>query len=212
MRWIVATAWGVIKDAATFIRPFIESFVRKEIPEWILGLGGIVFIFFVGFVVTLVIGQYYRKVPWLGIFVDGVRRLVSILFSKDGEVERRNKGRIVLVEYPHKRSWSPGLVVEAHLEDDIRMLRILVSKPPTFWTGDLVFFPEEDVVRTNISKPEWLTMITTGGTFGGKAELGEALREVRRRMKKEWGEVVERLKEALRKGEIRLPKGGELGF
>ena len=213
MRWVVVTVWKTIKDTVALIRPFVESFIWEDVPEWILYLGGVAFIFLVGFVVTVVIGHYYRKVPWLGIFVDGTRRLVSIIFSKNEEKEKKGgKGEVVLVEYPKERAWSLGVVTEAHMEKGIRMLRILVSKVPTFWTGDLVFYPEEDIVHTGISKPEWLTMVTTAGTYGGEAELDKALREVRRRMEEEWREVASEVKKQLREKKIEFPKEGKLEF
>ena len=215
IRWIVLTAWEVIRDTAVLIRPFVESFIGEEVPEWILNLGGVAFIFLIGFIVTLVVRQYYRRIPLLGIFVDGVKGLTGILFPKNEEKQAGKKGDIVLVEYPHGRGWELGMVTQIHMEHDIRMLGVYIAKTPTVWTGDFASYPEENVIYTGISKPEWMSMVTTGGTFGEGPELKKALKEVRRRMNKlegEWRVVIEKVKEALRKGEIRLPKGGGLGF
>ena len=215
VKWVVIPAWDTIRDLAAFVKPFVESLVGKEVPEWILDLGGVAFLFFIGFLLTVVIGQYYRRIPLLGIFVDGAKVLMSILFPKNEEKQAGKKGDIVLIEYPHGRSWELGMVTQVHMEHDIRMLGIYIAKTPTVWTGDFASYPEEDVIYTGISKPEWISMVTTGGTFGEGPELKKALREVRRRMnrlEREWREVIEKVKEVLRKGEIRLPKGGKLNF
>ena len=214
VKWVVIAAWDTIKGLAAFVRPFVESLIGKEVPEWILNLGGVAFIFLIGFIVTLVARQYYRRIPLLGILIDGVKGLAGILFPKNEE-KAGKKGDIVLIEYPHGRGWELGMVTQVHMEHDIRMLGIYIAKTPTVWTGDFASYPEEDVIYTGISKPEWMSMVTTGGTFGEGPELKKALREVRRRMNRlegEWREVIEKVKEVLRKGEIRLPKGGKLNF
>ena len=196
---------------AGFIKPFVESFIWKDIPEWTLNLGGVILVFLIGFLLTVVIEHYYKKFSWLAMFVDGIGRLASILFSKNRKEEGKGvKGEIVLVGYPYRWSLSLGLVTEVYMEEDIRMLRTFVAKSPTFWTGDVVSYPEEEVIHTNISKPEWAAIITSGGTFGGGEEFKEGLREGRRRMEQEWKELTAQLLEKVKKDMIL--KGGRINL
>ncbi|HUW56310.1 MAG TPA: DUF502 domain-containing protein [Planctomycetota bacterium] len=95
-----------------------------------------------------------------------IRQVTDFVFS-----ERRLAFRsVVVVEYPRKGLWSIGFLTGTSfpsLQKAIpqRLVSVLVPTSPTPMTGYLVFVPEEDIIRLDITVDEAFRLVISGGVI-----------------------------------------------
>ena len=77
--------------------------------------------------------------------------------------------RVVLVEYPRKGVYAVGFVTgSTQAPDGRKLLTVLISAPPNPATGVIVFFPETDVVETDLTIEEAVKIVVSGGLITPK--------------------------------------------
>jgi uncharacterized membrane protein len=170
---IVITALSLIW-LFNFLDGFLSPFLKQTLGIDFAGVGlltEIVLIFLVGLIATNVLGsrllRYLQdlliRIPVVKNIYPTIRQIVEAFSpSKDSSFKK-----VVLVEYPHKGTYSLGFLTgEVSLIPHSQGQRLLAVYVPTnnLYLGHVVLFKPEEVAITTFTVEEGLKIILSGGT------------------------------------------------
>lgn len=177
---ITITLWGAWWFL-TFVDGFIVSLLPEEynpnrlLPFEIPGIGLIITIAFfilVGWFARNFLGRLIIRVSeW----IVGRMPVVNMIYNAIKQVFEMTMGaqstafrEVVLIQYPHPRSWTIGFVTGVTPGDvqsvggGSEVLNVYIPVTPTT-AGFLVFVPKSDVVYLSMSVEEAVKLIASGG-------------------------------------------------
>ncbi len=171
--------------AATFFVTTVDKWVAGALPESynpntylpvsIPGFGLlIVFIALViiGFFAANVLGKFFirfseyllDRVPVVRTLYGSTKQIMETVLASQSEAFRE----VALIEYPRKGVWSIGFITgttsgEVQRVTKEKMINIFVPTTPNPTSGYLLFVPEKDIHRLNMSVEEGIKMVVSGG-------------------------------------------------
>jgi len=151
--------------------PVVDGVVRAFVPDLdhIPGTGiltGLLIILAVGFFARNVAGErvlaaldrLINRIPWYRTIYSTVKQLTDA-FSPDNT---RSFQEVVLVEYPKEGSQALGFRTST-VEREGRTLAAVYVPTNHLYLGELLFIPEENVVRLDMSVEQAVRILVSGG-------------------------------------------------
>ena len=179
-----------------FLGPWIQWVLEQFGIDWTLPGPGIVaavvIIYLMGAFATFKAGRAavdwarasLLRVPLVGTIYSANRQLIE---SFSGTSVTGFK-RVVLVEFPRTNSWSLGFLTGiTNADDGKKMIMTYVPTAPLPNSGFVVLMPPEDVLDTDLSVPEAMQLIFSGGIVSPRnintrridvAEVEEQIRQM----------------------------------
>jgi uncharacterized membrane protein len=177
---ITITAWLTI----TIIN-FVDGRVERLIPEHynpeqylpfsLPGLGlifVIVFLLFVGMFTTNFLGRYFvrlgeailDRLPVVRSLYGATKQIFETVFANQSEAFRE----VVMVEYPRKDMWVIGFLTgktKGEVQDKTKAdtVNIFVPTTPNPTSGFLLFVPNKDVIRLDMTVEEGIKLVVSAG-------------------------------------------------
>jgi uncharacterized membrane protein len=142
--------------------------VFKDILSFILV---VVLIYLLGWAANKVLGRKFlgafdnlvNRIPLAKGIYGTMKQLLSTFQTKPDGVER-----VVLINFPHERMKTVGLVMKTFRDADTgrELAAVYVPTAPNPTSGYLELVPVEDVVNTNWTVDEAMRFIVSGGAVG----------------------------------------------
>ncbi|MSQ41387.1 MAG: DUF502 domain-containing protein [Dehalococcoidia bacterium] len=159
--------WYLFNRLDGFLQPGVKQIFGFAIPG--LGLLALlVLIYLVGLVGRNVIGRrlltwgqgVLLRIPLVRAVYSPAKQLIES-FSGSGEIGFK---RVVLIEYPSAGLWTVGFLTGT-VKDETGGVQALVYIPtaPTPYTGFLVVLPFSKVYDTDLSVPDAIKLVLSGG-------------------------------------------------
>lgn len=169
--------WVVISFVDNRIKPLIPAPYSPEeyIPFSIPGLGLVIVIIGLTLIGALAAGVFGRlllnwgeriveKMPVVRNIYSALKQVFEAVLSTESSSFRE----VVLVEYPRKDIWSLGFItgttkgeVQEDTEDNV--LNVFIPTTPNPTSGFLLFVPESDVERLDMTVEDGLKMVVSAG-------------------------------------------------
>jgi len=166
----------VFRTADGILGRFLNSYIKEHFGYSIPGIGiilGIIFLYFIGMLANRFIGKklfsflenFLIKLPLLRHIYSPAKQLSDFLFKQN---KNSAFNRVVLVPYPNDFTYSIGFMTnEQLLEIDNKLgkkiVSVLISTPPSPFSGPLIFVPKEKVKLLDLSMEEAIKFIVSGG-------------------------------------------------
>ena len=177
------------------LRPWIQWILAQFGIEWTLPGPGIlaaaILVYLLGAFAAVRIGRRsvdwarasLLKVPFIGTIYSANRQLVE---SFSGTSTTGFK-RVVLVQFPKAGTWSLGFLTGITDADDAeKLIMTYVPTAPLPNSGFVVLVPPKDVLDTDLSVPDAMQLIFSGGIVSPrtiktrKIEMTEVERQIRK--------------------------------
>ena len=144
------------------------------------------------------------RIPLIGSIYGWIKQILDTLLSEDSTAFRE----VVLVEYPCRGSWAVGFITgqtrgEVQELTSEMVYNVFVPATPNPTTGFLLFIPERDIRRLEMSVDDGIKLVISGGIVKPASEGEES----------SWGEgtgiadEVERIKEAMEQARVAAEHG-----
>lgn len=149
----------------------LNQYLPYEIPGWGL-LVLIVGLILIGMVTTGWFGKFFvnlgEKIVAKMPFISGVYSLLKQVFETFFSNKKQSFNQVVLLEYPRKGLWVIGFVSapttgEVAQALQTYMLNVFVPTTPNPTSGFLLFVPEKDVIKLDMSVEEGLKFVISCG-------------------------------------------------
>ncbi len=124
----------------------------------------------IGFIVQRVLGQrlyslvdrILNRIPVVSDIYGSVRKLLEAFFG-----DKKSFRGVVATQFPIANSWAIGFVTaeSTMLKRDVKMLHIFLPTTPNPTSGYLLFVPEEDTIKLDLTTDEAFKLIVSGGTI-----------------------------------------------
>ena len=182
--WLI---WTVIGWVDGFVLPFVPSSYQ---PEYFIkqifgqdsqmnirGLGVVfflVFTTFIGWIAKGVIGRFFirnaetlvNRMPVVRSIYSGVKQIAETVFAQSD----RSFEKACLVQYPRKGIWAVGFIstvakgeVKSKSSAGGELLSVFVPTTPNPTSGFLLFFPEDDVIKLDMSIEDAAKLVISAG-------------------------------------------------
>lgn len=170
-------AWKVVGAVDNMIRPMIPSEYDPStyLPVDLPGFGIAVVLFgliVIGSLTTGLIGRLFIRysewllthIPVVGSVYGWTRQLFETILSEESTAFRD----VVLIEYPYRGCWAIGFIT-GQTEGEVQELtsetvfNVFVPATPNPTTGFLLFLPERDIHRLDISVDDGVKLVISGG-------------------------------------------------
>jgi uncharacterized membrane protein len=168
----VALLLWFFEKADSLFSPVIDGIVRVIVPGMghIPGTGilsGIVIILLVGFLARNVAGKrildavdgLIQRIPLFRTVYSTIKQLTNA-FSPENT---RSFKEVLLVEYPREGSFALGFRTMT-VEEGERRLAVVYVPTNNLYLGEVLFLPEEKVVRLSMSVEQAVRLLVSGGT------------------------------------------------
>ncbi|XXK29598.1 DUF502 domain-containing protein [Rhodobacteraceae bacterium nBUS_24] len=190
--WLI---WTVIGWVDGFVLPFVpnsyqpETIIKQIFGEEsqmnIRGLGVIfflVFTTFVGWIAKGFIGRFFirnaetlvHRMPVVRSIYSGVKQIAETVFAQSD----RSFEKACLVQYPRKGIWAVGFIstvakgeVKSKASAEGQLLSVFVPTTPNPTSGFLLFFPEEDVIKLDMSIEDAAKLVISAGLVYPETKL-----------------------------------------
>lgn len=165
----------------------IDRFFVRAIGFYPPGTGFLLFfllILLVGFIAKQVLGhrmahsleKSFSALPLIRYIYPALKQVV-LFVSQQKELGFK---KVVLVEYPRKGIWSLGFLTNDNYEGLNRatgkdLVSVFISTTPGPVSGNVIFFPREEVLFPEISINTALNIILSGGVFRGETRDASAV-------------------------------------
>ena len=109
-------------------------------------------------------GRLLGRIPVVGSIYSWTRQIFETVLSEESTAFRE----VVLIEYPSRGSWAIGFIT-GQTEGEVQSLtsetvyNVFVPATPNPTTGFLLFIPERDIRRLEVSVDEGLKLVVSGG-------------------------------------------------
>ncbi len=167
--WIFRVADGFLGG---IVNKYLYNYLGYKIPGIgiVLGVGIILLIGmltkrFIGIKLFPAVERFIIKLPLLKHIYSPAKHLSNFLFKshKDSAFNR-----VVLVPYPNEWTYSIGFMTNDELSGineklGVNVVSVLVSTPPSPFSGPIIFVPKEKVKPLDLSMEEAVKFIVSGG-------------------------------------------------
>jgi len=167
----------IFKYADGLLGRYINAYLSKQYGYKIPGLGiviGLFLIIFIGMLANHFIGKalipflerYFLKLPFIRHVYSPAKQLSDFLFKENGSGGRFKK--VVLAQYPSEGSYSLGFITNEGIKEfdskiGHEVVSVLISTPPSPFTGPLVLLPKDKVKMLDISMEDAIKFVVSGG-------------------------------------------------
>ena len=189
---IAATYWIVVKLFHFFSTPgstIVEIIFSDKVPLYIPELAGfiltILFIYIIGILVSNVLGK--RVYLWLETMlsripiINAVYRTIKQITTSITAPEREAFKKVVFIEYPRKGIWTLTMVTgESTNKKGEKFYHIFVPTTPNPTSGYMLYIPQKDTQKTDLSIEEGLKIIISGGMLApnkNQLELNDGIKK-----------------------------------
>lgn len=166
----------VFRTADGILGGLVNKYLYNHFGYRIPGVGivlGVLFILFTGKLANRFIGiklfpaleRFITKLPLLRHIYSPAKQLSNFLFksNKDSAFNR-----VVLVPYPNDATYSIGFMTNEELSGidaklGTKVVSVLISTPPSPFSGPIIFVPREKVKLLDLSMEEAIKFIVSGG-------------------------------------------------
>jgi len=168
----VALLFWFFERVDDLFSPFIDGIVRVILPgmSHIPGTGilsGIVIILLVGTIARNVVGKrlldaldrLIQRIPGYRTVYSTIKQLTNA-FSPEST---RSFKEVLLVEYPREGSFALGFRTMT-VEENGRRLAVAYVPTNNLYLGEVLFLPEEEVVRLEMTVEQAVRILVSGGT------------------------------------------------
>ena len=170
-------SWKVISFVDDWVTPLIPPIWNPEnyLPFSIPGLGLLVMLFFfvmVGFLtagyagrlITRTSDRIASRVPIARSIYSWTKQVFETVLSQRSSAFRE----VVMIEYPCRGVWAVGFITgqtvgEVQDFTSQTVYNVFVPATPNVTTGFLLFIPENDIRRLDITVEEGLKLVVSGG-------------------------------------------------
>jgi len=172
----VALLLWFFEKADSLFSPVIDGIVRAIVPEMshIPGTGilsGVVIILLVGFLARNVAGRrlldaldlLIHRIPLFRTVYSTIKQLTNA-FSPENT---RSFKEVLLVEYPREGSFALGFRTMT-VEEGERRLAVVYVPTNNLYLGEVLFLPEENVVRLSMTVEQAVRILVSGGTAASR--------------------------------------------
>ena len=211
-------AWKVVGFVDDSVDPLIppeltpSTYLTFDLPGFgiIIVVAGLMVIgsLTTGFVGKLIVKYsewLLTKIPIVGSIYGWTKQILETLLSEESTAFRE----VVLVEYPCRGSWAVGFITgqtKGEVQDltSETVYNVFVPATPNPTTGFLLFIPEKDIRRLEMSVDDGIKLVISGGIVKPQSEDDQ---------ESSWGtgtgiaDEVERIKEAMEEARIRGEHG-----
>jgi uncharacterized membrane protein len=151
--------------------PFFSN--NEVIADIIEFLGALMVIFFIGFVVSNVLGKrlfaffesIMEKVPLINTIYTSSRQIMQTLTMPG----KGNFKQVVLIEYPRKGLWTLAFVTAySKNKRGEQYVHVFLPTTPNPTSGFMLFIKEKDVKPSGLSVEEGLKTLISGGMISAK--------------------------------------------
>lgn len=172
--WLTITIVNFVDNRIAKLLPgevIIGNFDASKIP----GLGVIVAfiaLIVVGMLATNFLGRFFLKIgenildrlPIVRSLYGATKQIFETVFANQSEAFRE----VVMVEYPRKGAWVIGFLTgrtkgEVQDKTSSDTVNIFVPTTPNPTSGFLLFVPEKDVIKMNMSVEEGIKLVVSAG-------------------------------------------------
>ena len=172
---VAATYWIIFHLFNFFSNPgatIVEFIFKDKVPDYVPEITGflltVIFIYFIGILVSNVIGK--RLYSWFETLlakipiVNAVYKTIKQITTSLSQPDRQAFKKVVYIQYPREGIWTLTMVTgESVNENNEKFYHIFVPTTPNPTSGYLLYIPQKDAVETNISVEEGLKIIVSGG-------------------------------------------------
>ena len=177
---ITITAWLTI-TIVNFVDNRVEKFIpshynpEQYLPFSIPGLGliaMIVFLVVVGMLATNFLGRFFVRIgenildrlPVVRSLYGAIKQIFETVFANQSEAFRE----VIMIEYPRKGMWVIGFLTgkskgEVQEKTKNNTVNVFVPTTPNPTSGFLLFVPEKDIIRMDMSVEEGLKLVVSAG-------------------------------------------------
>jgi uncharacterized membrane protein len=172
----VALLFWFFEKADSLFSPVIDGIVGTIVPGMahIPGTGilsGIVIILLVGFLARNVAGRrildaldrLIHRIPLFRTVYSTIKQLTNA-FSPENT---RSFKEVLLVEYPREGSFALGFRTMT-VEEGERRLAVVYVPTNNLYLGEVLFLPEEKVVRLSMTVEQAVRILVSGGTAASR--------------------------------------------
>lgn len=158
------------------LEPIIELSIGKEPASILLSVTSFIFTLFIVYIsgmlatniasrkILIKFEALLIKIPLLKDIYSPSRELLKFVFA-----EKKEYGRVVLIEWPAKEYYCIGFVTsEITLQEPVakKILSIFIPTTPNPTTGYLTFLSEDKTIPLEIGTDDAIKMIVSGGVVG----------------------------------------------
>ncbi len=168
---------------------WVDQFVRDLLPEhytfpdetWRIGpfpgfglVLVLAFLVIVGAICNGFLGRWWtqftgyimQRVPVLRIIYSATQQVLSTVLSDQSQAFRE----VVLVEFPRKDCWVVAFLTnrntgEMAVKTTANLVAVFVPTSPALTSGYLIFVPEQDIKKLEMSVEDALKLVISGGTM-----------------------------------------------
>lgn len=117
-------------------------------------------------------GIIMQRVPILRIVYSATQQVLSTVLSDNNQAFRE----VILVEFPRKDCWTVAFLTsrdqgEIAAKTVPGSVAVFVPTTPNLTSGYLIFVPEHEIIRLEMSVEDALKMIISGGTMMPVAKI-----------------------------------------
>ena len=172
----VALLFWFFERVDDLFSPFIDGIVRVILPgmSHIPGTGilsGIVILLLVGTIARNVVGKrlldaldrLIQRIPGYSTVYSTIKQLTNA-FSPENT---RSFKEVLLVEYPREESFALGFRTMT-VEENGRRLAVVYVPTNNLYLGEVLFLPEEEVVRLEMTVEQAVRILVSGGTAASR--------------------------------------------
>ena len=177
---ITITAWLTIA-IINFIDNRVERLIPPQynpeqyLPFSLPGLGvlvALVFLILIGMLATNFMGRFFVRIgesildrlPVVRSLYGATKQIFETVFANQSDAFRE----VVMVEYPRKGMWVIGFLTgkskgEVQKKTGKDTVNIFVPTTPNPTSGFLLFVPEKDIIRMDMSVEEGIKLVVSAG-------------------------------------------------
>jgi len=165
--------WKLFFGLDAILGPLVTRYYGRDVP----GLGLVVLVSLIiiigsvasNFLGRRLIGAGERVVNRIPI-IRWIYRTTKQMFSTILQERSTSFRRVVLVEYPHKGTWSMAFVTSetgGRLSDDLgrKVVTVFLPTTPNPTSGFFLIVPKEDVVSLDMPVDEGLKLVVSAGVL-----------------------------------------------
>ncbi|MGI3164918.1 DUF502 domain-containing protein [Pseudooceanicola sp. 200-1SW] len=171
--------WSLLGWVDGFVLPLVPERFQPEqyIGINLRGVGIIFFLIFtilIGWIAKGLIGRslirygesFVDRMPFVRSIYSGAKQIAETVFAQS----ERSFEEACLVQYPRKGIWAIGFVsteargeVARRAETGSQLLSVFVPTTPNPTSGFLLFFPEEDVIKLDMTIEDAAKLVISAG-------------------------------------------------
>ena len=128
----------------------------------------IIFLYILGLIVSNVLGKrlyiflenVLSKIPIVNKIYSTIKQITNTFSKPNNQAFQK----VVMIEYPRKDLWTLAMVTgECKNSDNVKCYKLFVPTTPNPTSGYLIIIDKNNVVESNISVEEGLSIIISGG-------------------------------------------------